>query len=113
MSIKIKGLEALSTLCGGQPGREITTSQEGSQPSGGAVLDKYTIQEKVVPLLKAIKTKEPAVMVSVAIIFSLSTLTANRWLLWTFSAMLVELATLTSWPWKLFPAFGNSVLARF
>lgn len=28
------------------------------------VLDKFTVQEKLVPLLKNIKTKEPAVMVS-------------------------------------------------
>jgi SCY1-like protein 2 len=31
--------------------------------SNVSILDKYTIQEKVVPLLRAIKTKEPAVMV--------------------------------------------------
>jgi hypothetical protein len=28
-----------------------------------SILDKYTIQEKVVPLLRGIKTKEPAIMV--------------------------------------------------
>jgi len=35
--------------------------------STNAVLDKYTVQEKVVPLLKGIKTKEPAVMVGIFI----------------------------------------------
>lgn len=28
------------------------------------MLDKYTVQERVVPLLKGIKTKEPAVMMA-------------------------------------------------
>jgi SCY1-like protein 2 len=31
--------------------------------SNVSILDKYTIQEKVIPLLRGIKTKEPAVMV--------------------------------------------------
>lgn len=72
MGIKIRGLEALQTLCGGSA--DPTASQgdglDGMMPepaktkSSSAILDKYSIQEKVVPLLKAIKTKEPAVMVS-------------------------------------------------
>ena len=32
-------------------------------------LDKFTMQEKVVPLLKAIKTKEPAVMMAALKVF--------------------------------------------
>lgn len=41
-------------------------TQMKSNSSSSAVLDKYTVQEKVVPLLKGIKTKEPTVMVSTA-----------------------------------------------
>jgi SCY1-like protein 2 len=73
MGIKIRGLEALKTLCGGGGSDEQDTTQsdgltgivEPSKPksSNVSILDKYTIQEKVVPLLKGIKTKEPAVMV--------------------------------------------------
>jgi SCY1-like protein 2 len=72
MGIKIRGLEALKTLCGGGSDEQDTTQSDGltgiveqSKPksSNVSILDKYTIQEKVVPLLKGIKTKEPAVMV--------------------------------------------------
>lgn len=42
----------------------IVVGQDSSKSNSSAVLDKYTIQEKVVPILKAIKTKEPGVMVS-------------------------------------------------
>ena len=74
LGIKVRGLEAFIVLCGGNP--ELDSSAEGGpdemigdahdiskKTSPSAVLDKYTVQEKVVPLLKAIKTKEPAVMV--------------------------------------------------
>lgn len=71
MGIKIRGLEAFKTLCGG--GTEDTDGIQGDGLTGVvdtpkaksavSILDKYTIQEKVVPLLRAIKTKEPAVMV--------------------------------------------------
>lgn len=73
MGIKIRGLEALRTLCGGgaeeQPeyqGDGLTGMVEApkAKSSSVSILDKYTIQEKVVPLLRGIKTKEPAVMVS-------------------------------------------------
>lgn len=71
MAIKIRGLEALSLLCGGIMGSSdaSTDGLNGVTPktrvsTTNAVLDKYTVQEKVVPLLKGIKTKEPAVMVS-------------------------------------------------
>lgn len=70
LQIKIRGLEAFSTLCGGGhddganddlngigvPGKKASTSS--------IILDKYTIQEKVVPLLRGIKTKEPGVMMA-------------------------------------------------
>jgi SCY1-like protein 2 len=73
MGIKIRGLEALKTLCGGGneeqdgfQGDGLTGVVETPKPkaSNVSILDKYTIQEKVIPLLKGIKTKEPAVMVS-------------------------------------------------
>ena len=70
----MRGLEAFIVLCGGSP--DLDGSAEGGpdEMTGGtrdtpkkttpsAVLDKYTVQEKIVPLLKGIKTKEPAVMV--------------------------------------------------
>jgi SCY1-like protein 2 len=72
MGIKIRGLEALQVLCGGESSQGSTEgdgldglaqSDKGKKKQQSAILDKYTIQEKVVPLLKAIKTKEPAVMV--------------------------------------------------
>lgn len=72
LGIKVRGLEAMKVLCGGTAENELPSGDglDGVAPatkqkhSGTAVLDKYTIQEKVVPLLKAIKTKEPGVMVS-------------------------------------------------
>lgn len=77
LGIKVRGLEAFAILCGwkeeafaadglnGMPG----TTESQAKSSGNAVLDKYTIQEKVVPLLKAIKTKEPAVMMAALNVF--------------------------------------------
>jgi len=74
LGIKIRGLEALQVLCGGTPGGEgsggdgldgFDPGLEGKKKMASVILDKYTIQEKVVPLLKGIKTKEPAVMVCV------------------------------------------------
>jgi SCY1-like protein 2 len=77
LNIKVRGLEALGVLCGG-------TSEEGgpndglsgvlnesmtSKSTSGTSLDKFTTQEKVVPLLKAIKTKEPAVMMAALGVF--------------------------------------------
>lgn len=75
LGIKVRGLEAFTVLCGGSNEGDasadddlsgITGDQSGlsKKTSKTSVLDKFTIQEKVVPLLKAIKTKEPAVMVS-------------------------------------------------
>jgi len=68
LAIKISGLEAFSTLCGGGATAQTGTQAAPTTPNG-AVLDKYTIQEKVVPLLKAIKTKEPAVMLAALNVF--------------------------------------------
>lgn len=73
MGIKIRGLEALKTFCGGGSEEQDGLQGDGltgvveapkAKASNVSILDKYTIQEKVTPLLRAIKTKEPAVMVS-------------------------------------------------
>ena len=74
LGIKVRGLEAFVVLCGGTTSTDdvdarddlngaIMSSKKPKQ-SSNAVLDKYTVQEKVVPLLKAMKTKEPAVMMA-------------------------------------------------
>jgi len=72
MGIKIRGLEAFKTLCGGGNDQQDDFQGDGltgvvaapkAKSSNVSILDKYTIQEKIVPLLRAIKTKEPAVMV--------------------------------------------------
>ena len=74
LGIKVRGLEAFVVLCGGNSTDDdadarddlngaIVGSKKPKQTSN-AVLDKYTVQEKVVPLLKAMKTKEPAVMMA-------------------------------------------------
>ena len=73
LGIKIQGLEAFYTLCGGTEGEEAVigdgldgtvTRHNGDRTKSSAVLDKFTIQEKIVPLLKGIKTKEPGVMMA-------------------------------------------------
>ncbi|KAI9800983.1 MAG: hypothetical protein M1825_003517 [Sarcosagium campestre] len=75
LGIKVRGLEAFVVLCGGSS-QAVDEGDDGlSGVSGGAGatskstsnsnhLDKYVIQEKMVPLMKAIKTKEPAVMMA-------------------------------------------------
>ena len=65
LAIKVRGLEALNILCGGSPSNDL----HGTKVPDSAILDKYTVQEKVVPLLKGIKTKEPAVMVAALAVF--------------------------------------------
>ncbi|MCJ1273558.1 hypothetical protein MMC21_001351 [Puttea exsequens] len=78
LGIKVKGLEAFVILCGGTVSVEndIIDDLDGAvlgskkpKSSTSAVLDKYTIQEKIVPLLKVIKTKEPAVMMAALDVF--------------------------------------------
>jgi SCY1-like protein 2 len=71
LSIKIQGLEALGVLCGASTTTEKSqvddysgTMQRERQEKNVSSLDKFTMQEKVVPLLKGIKTKEPAVMMA-------------------------------------------------
>ena len=78
LGIKVRGLEAFVVLCGGSHSDGITDGDglsraprtpHQSKTGNNAILDKYTVQEKVVPLLKAIKTKEPAVMMAALAVF--------------------------------------------
>lgn len=68
LGIKVRGLEAFVILCGGSndpaasnDGLNGITNEAASKKSSSTALDKYTMQEKIVPLIKGIKTKEPAV----------------------------------------------------
>ena len=78
LGIKVRGLEAFVILCGGSTAKEIDTSDgldgammgsKQAKRSSNVILDKYTIQEKIVPLIKVMKTKEPAVMVAALAVF--------------------------------------------
>ena len=69
LAIKVRGLQAFVILCGGTNDGSGDDGLDGLGPdkkksSSSTALDKYTMQEKIVPLVKAIKTKEPAVMVA-------------------------------------------------
>lgn len=70
LAIKVRGLQSFVFLCGGSsdPAGDDDgldgLNREGRKTSSSSALDKYTMQEKIVPLVKAIKTKEPAVMVA-------------------------------------------------
>lgn len=68
LQIKIRGLRAFVILCGGSLDSAGDDGLDGlrttKKTSSSSALDKYTMQEKIVPLLKAIKTKEPAVMMA-------------------------------------------------
>lgn len=67
LGIKVRGLEAFVILCGGSldpatnGGLNGIMNTNANQKSSSTALDKYTMQEKIVPLIRAIKTKEPAV----------------------------------------------------
>ena len=75
--IKVRGLESFVILCGGtnepaSPDDDLSgiVSEAHPKPSTSrSILDKYTIQEKLVPLLKSIRTKEPAVMMAALKVF--------------------------------------------
>ncbi|KAL8761115.1 MAG: hypothetical protein Q9184_002741 [Pyrenodesmia sp. 2 TL-2023] len=78
LGIKIRGLQAFVILCGGLSDTNeahddglngASQPSKSAKPSNNAVLDKYTVQEKIVPLLKAMKTKEPAVMMAALAVF--------------------------------------------
>lgn len=70
LAIKVRGLQAFAILCGGS--NDASGASDGldgfgvekKKTSSSSALDKYTMQEKIVPLIKAIKTKEPAVMIA-------------------------------------------------
>ncbi|KAK6344424.1 hypothetical protein TWF696_008061 [Orbilia brochopaga] len=65
LGIKIACFESLRVLCGGPINVDDGLSGEIKGNDGSSVcLDKFTIQEKVVPLIKGIKTREPAVMMA-------------------------------------------------
>ncbi|KAM0722919.1 hypothetical protein Q7P37_001117 [Cladosporium fusiforme] len=75
LAIKVRGLEAFYVLCGGGPDGSdddlngIGVSDKKSTSSSSVILDKFTVQEKVMPLLKGIKTKEPGVMMAALRVF--------------------------------------------
>lgn len=75
LAIKVRSLEAFSVLCGGSADDsdgfedDLTGVVKSSKTAKSSILDKYTIQEKLVPSLKAIKTKEPSVMVAALKVF--------------------------------------------
>lgn len=67
LAIKVRGLQAFVVLCGGTSSSADSGGLDGleadsKKTSSSTALDKYTMQEKIVPLVKVIKTKEPAVM---------------------------------------------------
>jgi SCY1-like protein 2 len=76
LNIKVRGLEALSVLCGASDQKLDSRTDDFSgvlqkEDASKAVssLDKFTMQEKILPLLKGIKTKEPAVMMAALSVF--------------------------------------------
>ncbi|EHK49829.1 hypothetical protein TRIATDRAFT_51620 [Trichoderma atroviride IMI 206040] len=69
LAIKVRGLQAFVVLCGGSNESSaddggLSGLQGNKKTSSSSALDKYTMQEKIVPLVKSIKTKEPAVMMA-------------------------------------------------
>lgn len=76
LNIKVRGLEALSVLCGASDQKSESNAddftgvvQKEDKSKSVSSLDKFTMQEKIMPLLKGIKTKEPAVMVAALSVF--------------------------------------------
>ncbi|KAI9750919.1 MAG: hypothetical protein M1835_001304 [Candelina submexicana] len=87
LGIKVRGLEAFVILCGGgsdEPDTTFGDDKRSKKAAGSGALDKYTIQEKVIPLLKAIKTKEPAVMMAALSVFQQVAMDVLP-VLWSFS----------------------------
>ncbi|KAI0198202.1 ARM repeat-containing protein [Astrocystis sublimbata] len=71
LAIKVRGCRAFVILCGGSnqsssgdDGLDGLAPEKKKKTSSSSALDKYTMQEKIIPLIKAIKTKEPAVMMA-------------------------------------------------
>ncbi|KAL7928527.1 kinase-like domain-containing protein [Trichoderma chlorosporum] len=82
LAIKVRGLQAFVVLCGGSNESSADdaglSGLEGSKKtSSSSALDKYTMQEKIVPLVKGIKTKEPAVMMAARDLMYVVGLTAD------------------------------------
>ncbi|SMQ46445.1 unnamed protein product [Zymoseptoria tritici ST99CH_3D7] len=79
LNIKIRGLEAFYILCGGRSEADSSNNDDlngigvpdkkPTSTSSSFILDKYTVQEKVVPMLKCIKTREPGVMMAALKVF--------------------------------------------
>lgn len=65
MTIKVRCLETFTILCGG--GASSATSD--SDQNSNTILDKYTVQEKLVPALGAIKSKESVVIMAALSVF--------------------------------------------
>ncbi|GAO16314.1 hypothetical protein UVI_02017010 [Ustilaginoidea virens] len=69
LAIKVRGLQAFVILCGGSTDAATDDGLNGlvenkKKTSSSSALDKYAMQERIVPLIKAIRTKEPAVMLA-------------------------------------------------
>ncbi|CAJ2505048.1 Uu.00g124420.m01.CDS01 [Anthostomella pinea] len=71
LAIKVRGCRAFVILCGGlneamsvDDGLDGLIPDKKKKTSSSSALDKYTMQEKIVPLIKVIRTKEPAVMMA-------------------------------------------------
>jgi SCY1-like protein 2 len=67
LAIKVRGLQAFVILCGGSSDSSddgLNGLAQNKKTSSSTALDKYTMQEKIMPLIKGIKTKEPAVMIA-------------------------------------------------
>lgn len=123
MGIKIRGLEAFKTLCGGGGNEQDDYQGDGLtgmvaapkiKSSSVSILDKYTIQEKIVPLLRGIKTKEPAVMVNLFFLFQRFRLLTNARQLLLMSSKPSALRLIAiSWQWKFFRYYGYSAWDRY
>ena len=123
MGIKIRGLEAFKALCGGGMEEQDTYQGDGltgvveapkTKSSNVSILDKYTIQEKIMPLLRGIKTKEPAVMVSRHSFYVVGDTNTYciRWQRWMSLEQLATRLILNSSPWMFFLSSGSSVSAH-
>lgn len=75
LAIKVRSLEAFSVLCGASTDEsdgiadDLSGAVKTNKSTKSSILDKYTIQEKLVPSLKAMKTKEPSVMMAALKVF--------------------------------------------
>jgi len=90
LTVKVQALEALHILCGATGDLDVDVDdgltgsimQHNRDKSEVVTLDRLTIQEKIVPLLKGIKTKEPAVMVCGIHTTFITCINSNLFLRW-------------------------------